>query len=106
MYRRTEEKGEADAGRIWNRTLVKFLTHPDQGFIQSEYDPCYFRKRLPDGTRFDIAMYVDDGYAVDAGSPHADALLAKLHEKFTIDIKPAQFFLGNNIDVLNATSGD
>eukprot|EP00964_Phaeocystis_antarctica_P136168 scaffold100592_cov36-Phaeocystis_antarctica.AAC.1 len=37
--------GEADAGRIWNRTLVKQLTEV-QKFEQSQYDPCYFWKHL------------------------------------------------------------
>ena len=89
--------GEADAGRIWNRTLVKQLNK--QGFKQSEYDPCYFRKLLADGTRMDMVMYVDDGYVVDAHSKLADAELARLNEAFKIDIKKAHFFLGNNVHV-------
>ena len=48
--------GEADAGRIWNRTLVHQLVHV-QHFRQSEYDPCYFWKLLADGTRLDVVMY-------------------------------------------------
>ena len=54
--------GEADAGRIWNRTAVNQLVSV-QGFTQSEYDPCYFYK-VQDGQRVDIALYVDDGYAL------------------------------------------
>ena len=54
--------GEADAGRIWNRTLVKQLTEVQQ-FQQSEFDPCYFFK-LKGGERVDIALYVDDGYVL------------------------------------------
>ena len=90
--------GEADAGRIWNRTLVKQLTQV-QKFKQSKYDPCYFYKILSDNTRIDLVMYVDDGYVVDAFSPAADKELKILHDKFTIDVKPAHFFLGNNISV-------
>jgi hypothetical protein len=45
--------GEADAGRIWNRTLVNQLVGV-QGFTQSEYDRCYFRKLLSDGSRLDL----------------------------------------------------
>jgi hypothetical protein len=41
--------GEADAGRIWNRTLVAQLVRV-QRFIQSQYDPCYFYKLLADDT--------------------------------------------------------
>ena len=68
-----------------------------QRFKQSQYDPCYFWKHLDDGTRMDLVMYVDDGYVVDESSPLADAELKLLHEAFTIEIKPARFFLGNNI---------
>ena len=93
--------GEADAGRIWNRTMVKHMTAV-QKYTQSKYDPCYFFKILSDGTRQDVVMYVDDGYCVDSGTAAADAELRALHDKFTIDIKPATFFLGNNITVSGA----
>ena len=73
--------GEADAGRIWNRTLVRQLVEV-QHFNQSEYDPCYFWKHLADGTRMDLVMYVDDGYVVDAYSACADAELKQLHDAF------------------------
>ena len=89
--------GEADAGRIWNRTLLKQLQK--QGFEQSEYDPCYFWKHLADGTRMDMVMYVDDGYVVDACSKLADAELEHLNAAFKIEIKKAHFFLGNNVHV-------
>ena len=54
--------GEADAGRIWNRTAVNQLVNV-QGFTQSEFDPCYFFKEQG-GERVDIALYVDDGYVL------------------------------------------
>ena len=44
-------------------------------------------------------MYVDDGYAVDSNSAAADAELAALNDAFTITVKPAHFFLGNNVNV-------
>ena len=47
--------GEADAGRIWNRTLVRQLVTV-QKFQQSEYDPCFFWKHLSDGTRMNVVM--------------------------------------------------
>ena len=47
----------------------------------------------------DIVMYVDDGYVVDASSPLADKELKQLHDAFTIAVKPAAFFLGNNVSV-------
>ena len=90
--------GEADAGRIWNRTLIQQLVGVQQ-FEQSEYDPCYFWKHLDDGTRMDVVMYVDDGFVVDSFSPAADAELDLLHRAFTVEVKPARFFLGTNITV-------
>ena len=88
--------GEADAGRIWNRTLVRQLVQV-QKFTQSQYDPCYFWKWLSDGTRLDIVMYVDDGYAVDATSKAAEAELKQLNDAFKLTLKPAAFFLGNKV---------
>ena len=54
--------GEADAGRIWNRTAVNQLVNV-QGFSQSEYDPCYFWK-IHGKERVDLVLYVDDGYVL------------------------------------------
>ena len=54
--------GEADAGRIWNRTAVNQLVNV-QGFAQSEYDPCYFWK-IHGKERVDLVLYVDDGYVL------------------------------------------
>ena len=89
--------GEADAGRIWNRTLVRQLRA--QRFVQSQFDPCYFRKLLTGGKRVDILMYVDDGYVVTNWSKAADAELKTLHAKFSLKRKPSDYFLGNNIAV-------
>ena len=75
---------------------------PEQVVQQSKYDPCYFWKFLSDGTRMDLVMYVDDGYVIDEYSAAADAELALLHAAFTIDVKPAAFFLGNNVVVHDA----
>ena len=95
--------GEADAGRLWNRTLVRFLTGSvdggGAGWTQSLYDPCYFFKILSDGSRMHLVMYVDDGYVVDSSGALADVELKRIHDRFTINIKPARFFLGNNISV-------
>ena len=96
--------GEADAGRIWNRTLVRQLTQV-QKFQQSQFDPCYFWKHLSDGTRLDIVMYVDDGYAVDATSKAAEAELKQLNDAFKLTLKPAAFFLGNNVTVHDGAQG-
>ena len=95
---RSSASASADAGRISNRTLVKQMTEW-QKFEQSQYDPCYFWKHLSDGTRMDLVMYVDDGYVVDNNSTAADAELEILNKAFKITIKPAHFFLGNNVIV-------
>ena len=47
----------------------------------------------------DMVIYVDDGYVIDQFSAAADAELAQLDAAFKITIKPAHFFLGNNIVV-------
>ena len=94
--------GEADAGRIWNRTLVRQLRA--QRFVQSQFDPCYFRKSFPGGKRVDILMYVDDGYVVTNSTKAADAELAALHAKFTLKRKSSDYFLGNNIAVASESA--
>ena len=88
--------GEADAGRIWYKTFVKFLIE-ERGFSQSRYDPCFLWKLLADMSRFNCVIYVDDGYSSDNGSSHADAELAAINERFSIKIFDASFFLGNNV---------
>ena len=92
--------GEADAGRIWNRTLVKQLRDV-QRFKQSQFDPCYFRKVLSNGKRVDLVMYVDDGYVVTNDQATAMTEMNVLHNKFKLARKAAQYFLGNNMSVAN-----
>mmetsp|Transcript_11278 Transcript_11278/g.24646 ORF Transcript_11278/g.24646 Transcript_11278/m.24646 type:complete len:169 (+) Transcript_11278:560-1066(+) len=95
--------GEADAGRMWNRTFVSCLTGPisggGAGWSQSGYDPCYFFKMLADSSRADMVLYVDDGYVIDTGLSLAGDELARLHNRFTIAIKDAKFFLSNNVSI-------
>ena len=88
--------GEADAGRIWYQTFIKFLIE-ERGFTQSRYDPCFFWKTLPDGSRLNCVIYVDDGYSTDNGSTFADAELEAINSRFKIVIHDASFFLGNNV---------
>ena len=52
-----------------------------------------------------IVMYVDDGYVTDSNSSLADAELEHLDAAFTITLKNAHFFLGNNIVVDGARGG-
>eukprot|EP00965_Chrysotila_dentata_P076041 2512529-Pleurochrysis_carterae.AAC.5 len=63
--------GEADVGRIWHRTAKKQLVQV-QGFTQSEFDPCYFYKKYPDGHQVDLVLYVDDCWMADTGGAQAD----------------------------------
>jgi hypothetical protein len=92
--------GEADAGRIWNRTMVKQLVDK-QLFTQSNFDPCYFYKVLADGTRMDLCVYVDDGFYADEHSPLADAELDAFEAAgFTLTRSDVpRHFLGCNVDV-------
>ena len=93
--------GEADAGRLWNRTLVRFLVGPigggGAGWTQSHYDPCFFYKRLGDGSVMHLVIYVDDGYVIDAGCALADVELQRLHDRITVDVEDAQLFLGDRV---------
>ena len=50
----------------------------------------------------DMVIYVDDGYVIDSFSDAADAELEQLNAAFKISVKPAHFFLGNNITVHGA----
>ena len=90
--------GEADAGRIWYQTFLRFML-AERAFTQSRFDPCLLWKTLSNGSRMTIVLYVDDGISSDDGSLEADAELEAINAKFKILVKPAKFFLGNNIDV-------
>ena len=92
--------GEADAGRIWYQTFMRFMID-ERGFTQSQYDPCLLWKILSNGSRITCVIYVDDGISSDDGSTDADIELEAINTRFKILIKPASFFLGNNIDCLS-----
>ena len=103
--------GEVDAGYIWNRTATKQLVEV-QGFSQSEYDPGYFWKKLNDGTRMDLLLYVDDAYVTDDHSGLADIELETFGLAFQekdgasgITVQsPPKHFLGANVDVHSTES--
>eukprot|EP00965_Chrysotila_dentata_P009475 308797-Pleurochrysis_carterae.AAC.1 len=71
--------GKADAGRIWHRTAKKQLVQL-QGFKQSEFGPCYFYKKDPDGRRVDLILYVDDCCMADTGGKQANNAFRDRHE--------------------------
>ena len=89
--------GEADAGRIWYKTFMRFMLE-ERRFTQSQYDPCLLWKILPNGSRMTCVVYVDDGISSDDGSVEADVELEAINARFKILIKLAAFFLGNNIE--------
>eukprot|EP00965_Chrysotila_dentata_P146919 4850608-Pleurochrysis_carterae.AAC.1 len=88
--------GEADAGRIWYLTAKKQLVTM-QAFTQSEFDPCYFYKKYPDGHRVDLVLYVDDCWTADTGGAQADNDLRMFRERFklTLQDKPKQLLRMN-----------
>eukprot|EP00965_Chrysotila_dentata_P020867 690855-Pleurochrysis_carterae.AAC.1 len=70
------------------------------GFTQSEFDPCYFFKKYPDGHIVDLILYVDDCCMADTGSTQADDDLRIFRDgfKLTLQETPKQP-LGMNIDM-------
>ena len=99
--------GDVEAGYIWNRTATRQLVER-QGFRQSQYDPGYFWKKLDDGTRMDLLLYVDDAYVTDDHSPLADVELETFGRAFEdkdgspgITVQDPEHFLGGNIDVIS-----
>ena len=87
--------GEADAGRLWNRTFHKQMVA--QKFTQSDADPCYYFKVYSDGSRVDICMYVDDGWVETDSTTFVDADMEKLAERFNMEFDPNPTrFLGMN----------
>ena len=95
--------GTENAPRVWFDTLKPVLIDECK-FTQSDVDPCYFYKEYPDGSRFDLGLYVDDKLAVDDAGAQADAdwKIINKHFKFTIQDDP-KHFLNMNVDVESET---
>ena len=89
--------GQTMARPYWFNTAIKFLTE-ERKWKQSEYDPCYLWIELPDGSRLDMGLYVDDGWCTHNKSKHAIAELDAIDAKFTIKRQPGSYFLGCNVD--------
>ena len=79
-----------------------------QGFKQSAADPCFFFKVFANGARFDLVLYVDDGwYFSDANCEYAAAEVDALAKRFKLKVKPdPKQFLGLNVDVPDAPDGE
>ena len=89
--------GSSDAARIWYKTLDHQLVM-NQQFTRSEYDPCYYYKVFKDGTRIDMALYVDDSWVVDNAGALADAELENLSKAFKLTVQEnPKSFLGMNV---------
>ena len=95
--------GEADAGRLWNRTFHRQIM--SMSFKQSDYDPCYYYKVYEDDTRLDVFVFVDDLWLEDDAGSLADADLKVLCERFKMTISNPEFYLGLNVhvDIENST---
>ena len=89
--------GEADAGRLWNRTLHRQMM--SMAFRQSDWDPCLYSKVYEDDTRLDIFVFVDDLWIEDDAGPNADADLDVLCKRFKMTIGDPEFYLGMNVKV-------
>ena len=72
------------------------------GFVQSDADPCFLFKVYPDGSRFDLVLYVDDILACDDAGAQADADFDAVQKVFKFTIRDeAVHFLNMNVSVLN-----
>jgi len=91
--------GKIEAALVWFKTARAQLVDK-QSFNQSEYDPCYFYKKLDDGTTMDITLYVDDANCTDEHSELADAELRIFQDSYTSKQTDApEFFLGSNLSI-------
>ena len=91
--------GREDSALLWYHTVVKQTKK--QSIIRSEYDPCYFYKIYPDGTRLDMTLYVDDAFVTTDGGPMADADIKMLCDEFGVEeVKEnPEYFLGMNLNI-------
>jgi hypothetical protein len=100
--------GRTVAPRGWHKTFHQFCVAPESqggaGMTQSDADPCYYYKIFSDGSRFDMGVYVDDGWCVDNAGEQADELLAKFASKFQLTVtERPRHFLNMTLDVQSPT---
>ena len=92
--------GDETAPRVWFESLLPVLLKI--GFTQSDADPCFLFKIYPDGSRFDLVLYVDDILACDDAGALADADFAAVQRVFKFTIREeAVHFLNMNVSVIN-----
>ena len=92
--------GDETAPRVWFESLLPVLL--EILFVQSDADPCFLFKVYPDGSRFDMVLYVDDILACDDAGAQADADFDAVQKVFKFTIRDeAVHFLNMNVSVLN-----
>jgi len=89
--------GTKQASRLWQETLKKYLL--EQGFVQSDTEPCIFSKTDESGRKLIVAIYVDD-IVIAHNDPVAftkfkESFLKRFRAKY---IGPLSWFLGVAID--------
>jgi hypothetical protein len=90
--------GQKQAGQVWNSFLVKKLTGPDIGFVQSQYDECvfYHGKAI-------YVLYTDDSILAGPDEEELNTIVSRI-KAVGLDITEEgdlEDFLGINIDRLD-----
>lgn len=87
--------GLKQAPRCWNRCITDYIV--DIGFKQSKADPCLFTRRRGK-SKIVLALYVDDGLFASNSEKETKLFLEELKNRFKITVKPANYFLGMEIE--------
>jgi hypothetical protein len=86
---------QKQAGRVWNEQLVKKLTSPAVGFVQSKYDECiFFHKHAV------YVLYTDDSILAGPDKSELDRFIASVKSVGLDIIEEGELedFWGINID--------
>jgi hypothetical protein len=84
------------AGRVWNMKIHVTLLH--LGYTRTRTDACVYVRTMGDGTRYYIALYVDDLLFVGPQMVDIDRVKAAFASEFGIkDLGAAEFILGIQI---------
>lgn len=87
--------GLKQAPRCWNTRFVNYLIRLK--FKKSDADPCLFIKKEGGHTLL-LALYVDDGIIAYNNDVMKDTFIEDLKKEFEITVKPANYFLGLEIE--------
>jgi hypothetical protein len=86
--------GLRQASHVWEKLFTGYLKQ--QGFSQSEADPCFFTRVRGQETLY-MAIWVDDGILASNRLEAIDSFLSELGHEFKIRIYPLERFVGNTI---------